>query len=163
MSCSDHRIQISEALDGLLSEEDAALVQEHLRLCAPCSRFEQEQRELALLLQTADPDREPPARIWHQIERRIQAQNQAAQPRQRWASSRLRDLFRLPQWGYAMAAAVLAAVMSVTVFQWDNSGNMDGVLAELDAYHPEVSGNNPFLQIDHDRSRNPFGDFRSEK
>lgn len=162
MSCSNYKIQISEALDSLLSEQEAVSLQEHLRLCGTCRRFDREQRELTLLLQKADPDQEPPAHIWHQIERRIQAQGQAAQPR-RWAPGRLRDLFRLPQWGYAMAAIVLAAAMGLTVFKWDNSGDLEAVLAELDAYHPELRSNNPFLPIDHDRSRNPFGDFRSEK
>ncbi len=171
MSCSDCRTRISEALDSSLPEAGAASLQGHLSGCAPCRRFDSEQRQLALLLQKADPDLEPPTRIWEQIERRIQAQSQAARPRL-GAPGRLRDLFRLPQWGYAMAGLMLAAALSVTVFQWNNSDHFEEMLAELDAYQPEVrrnpwlaksGGSNPFLQVVHDRSRNPFGDFRSEK
>ena len=171
MSCSDYRIRISEALDSSLPEAGAASLQEHLSGCSPCSRFDSEQRQLALLLQKADPDLAPPTRIWEQIERRIQAQSQAARARL-WTPARLRDLFRLPQWGYAMAGLLLAAAMSVTVFQWNNSADLDRMLAELDAYQPEIRTNpwlpdphqdNPFLQINPDRSRYPFGDFRSEQ
>ncbi len=169
MSCSDYRIRISEALDSRLTDAEAASVQAHLRSCSACSRFDAEQRRLALLLQKADPDREPSARIWGQIERRIQAQSQPIRP-PRWSPSRLWDLFRPPQWGYAMAGLLLAAALSVTVFQSNNSAELEGMLAELDAYRPEVRRNpwlpdpqqeNPFLEINHDR--NPFGEFRSEK
>jgi len=107
MNCHETRELLNDHADGLLPEDQARSVRQHLNSCIPCRR---ESLELEQLLQrTADLDSAlaPERDLWPEVLERLKgAKPQEGPPQTRhWA----------PRWAYAAAAALALVVLSVTV------------------------------------------------
>ncbi len=163
MSCPTRREDILAWLDRSLDPDRAQALRAHLEDCPACSRFHVEQLEFGRLLESAAEVRlEPPARIWHRIESELAAGQAAGFP-----ARTLLDLFRLPRFAYGFAAFVLLALTALVAIQTRDTGlAADEVLARLDAFSIQTSGNpfltppmeaqNPFFILERDEPDNPF-------
>lgn len=159
MKCSNWRLDISACLDNSLRATESAAVEEHLKGCADCVVFYEEQRALNQTFREAFADMEPPARIWHNIEDRL-----TSGPRP--ITSKLVELFRIPRMAYAGAAFVFVLVCSLFVLETPETVDRESrYLAELEAFEIEVEGNpflqdvqaeNPFMKLSQFELGNPF-------
>jgi len=107
MNCSETRELLNDLADGLLPEEQAQSVRQHLSSCIPCRR---ESLELEQLLQRTaglDSALEPERDLWPEVLEMLESGNpqESAPQRYHWA----------PRWAYAAAAALALVVLSVTV------------------------------------------------
>ena len=160
MDCSKWSADISAYLDGSLEPARTPALLEHLEVCPECASFYQEHLRITQLFSAALPDQDPPESIWLGIESRL-ATGPALEERPfRW---NFIGWFRVPQLGYALAAAVVCVLVGLVLLQKPEDNSK--YLAELEAYTIEVQGNpfqermgteNPFLQLSHFESGNPF-------
>jgi hypothetical protein len=87
VSCEHYAELISAHLDGELTREEAAQLQEHLAVCSDCQALEKRMRDLSSQMQSLPVAPPPPLRL------------PASRPR------------RARGWGWALAAAALFAIV----------------------------------------------------
>jgi hypothetical protein len=150
MSCPNRGEDIVAWLDRSLPADLIPALLLHLEGCPDCARFQSEQAELSRFLESAaEPELEPPARLWYRIESELDSRRRAAFPLRSWV-----DLFRIPRFGYGFgAAAILLLTAIVAIHTRVNGPAADEILARLDDFNIQSSGN-PFLAPM--EARNPF-------
>lgn len=163
MNCSERQLDISAYLDGSLDPVRNSAVEKHMAECADCASFYTEHLELNELFQAAVPDRQPPERIWHRLEAQLAEDQRAVAVSRTWD---FRNLFRMPQLGYAGALCVLVLMVGLFLIDTPGTGSDEQrYLAELEAFNIEVEGNpflgdiraeNPFLKLGQFDAGNPF-------
>jgi len=156
------------ALDGCLPEKETQGLLQHLSVCPNCAAFKAQQSRLDRLFRgAAAAPVEPPERLWQNIASRIEAQNTR---RESFFPKGLLDLLRIPQWGYALGAALIllfTGLVSVETRSIDPA--QAEILAHLDAFDLDTGGNpfdtvgdqrNPFFSMEAAESGNPFAGIR---
>ncbi len=166
MTCQERRLQISEYLDGAMRPSQVGALLLHTETCGSCREFFLEQKKIADYLQAADWQLQPPAQLWDRIESRISPAAAAAPRPSVWTA-----WLAPPQWGYALAASLALAILSVSLFLGSQPLNRQ-LLAELNAYQVDVPDNpflaqprevNPFFEPLDEFEGNPFDPMRSPK
>jgi anti-sigma-K factor RskA len=108
-----------------LDREDEAAVSDHLSTCRQHDTDLVEMRMIAAALPLAVEEEEPPRRMRERLLKAFDEQTGAVPARRIGAPGRLDWLWRRPQWGYGLAAALLVAVIAVGA--WGASRDDGGV------------------------------------
>ncbi len=103
-ACERHADALAALVDDVLDPRDRGPLDEHLAGCAACRDLLADLREIGSLAATLEPI-EPPARVWHDVRRRIAAEEQAPRPAVGWPRS----------WSLGGAAVAGAAAMAATI------------------------------------------------
>jgi len=106
MKCKKIRDLIAtDYIDGEIDGQLKATIEEHLRTCESCRKFEQDLREMVIAPLKASKRRVPPEAVWENIKERIKNKKPIiAVPD--WLE-RLRPVFVIPKPVYAAVTAVL--------------------------------------------------------
>ncbi len=103
-ACERHADALAALVDDTLDPRDRGPLDEHLAGCAACRDLLADLREIRSLAATLEPI-EPPARAWHDVRRRIAAEDQPLGPRVEW----------LGWWSFGRAAVAAAAAMAAAI------------------------------------------------
>ena len=103
-ACERHADALAALVDEALDPRDRGPLDEHLAGCAACRDLLADLREIRALAATLEPI-EPPARVWHDVRRRIAAADQPLRPRIAWPG----------WWSFGRAAVAGAAAMAAAI------------------------------------------------
>ena len=103
-ACDRHADTLAALVDGALDPRDRRPLDGHLAGCAACRDLLADLREIRSLATTLEPI-EPPARVWHDVRRRIAAAEQAPRPAVGWRH----------WWSFGRAAVAGAAAMAAAI------------------------------------------------
>lgn len=105
-ACDRHADAVAALVDDALDPRDRGPLDEHLSRCAACRGLLADLREIRSLAATLEPV-EPPARVWHDVRRRLAAAEQDDTPR--------RSIGWRHRWSLGGAALAGAAAMAGTL------------------------------------------------
>lgn len=105
--CERHADALAALVEDALDPRAQPLLDEHLAGCAACRDLLADLREIRSLAAALEPI-EPPARVWHDVRRRIAAEDQPLRPRVEW-----RGWWPLGGAAAAGAAAIVAAILFI--------------------------------------------------
>lgn len=106
-ACDRHADALAALVDDALDARERAPLDEHLAGCATCRDLLADLREIRSLAATLEPI-EPPARVWHDVRRRV-----AAEERDETTRRSIGWRLRWPLAGGALAGAAAAGVVLV--------------------------------------------------
>jgi anti-sigma factor RsiW len=171
--------QISAWLDRQLGAEEAAQVEQHLRQCEPCRRFQKELELTGGLFRNLEV-LEPPDYLWTRVATIL---NQPARPG-RLAWLRAPELwlsYRRELMAVAAALIIMLAGVVLIVERRNAKESEVAAIAQIDRYHaaltaknPEIYNpfrisaglnpdSNPFARRRFDANANPFGSARERR
>jgi len=163
MNCTEWQLDVSAYLDGSLDPDKQSAIEQHLADCPGCASFYSECVELNEVFRAALPEQELPPSIWHNLEAQLAPTPTVVTDSRSWD---FRNLFRMPQLGYAGALFVLVLMVGFFLLNTPGTGSDDQrYLAELESFSIEVEGNpflseisaeNPFLKLGPFDVENPF-------
>lgn len=104
LACERHADALAALVEDALDPRDREPLDDHLAGCAACRDLLADLREIRSLAATLEPI-DPPARAWHDVRRRIAAEDQPLGPRIAWPGS----------WSFGRAAVAGAAAMAAAI------------------------------------------------
>ncbi len=167
--------QISAWLDGQLEAQQAEQVDQHLRQCETCRRFQEELASAASLFRNMEM-LEPPPHLWTRISANLE------HPETRNSFAWLRQLYRNELMAVAAALALMIGGAlfyivqrhSLTHSEVATIAQIDNVGTTLIAKNPDVYNpfrrsvgtspdSNPFARHQLSADSNPFGSIREKR